>query len=749
MTRRRPGEPMGPEWRRLLPLLIPLCLLLSRLPAQAPAIGEDEVANHVASLKRSILEAQHSGGYWSSGSYSTGMTALAVLALRHAGLPVDHPAIQRGIRYIDETSDGTVYGESLVLCALELADPSSHRGRVESALKFLIRAQNSMGSWSYQGSAYQSYDNSNTQFAVLGLAAAERCGLKVPAATRTRALDHWLRCASPDGGWGYRKADHSTLSMTCAGIASLHLLGRRYEKQGRACGQYEVDQTLQKGLKAMTRLISRGGLDAGNTFSSYMLYALERVGIFLDLKEIEGLDWYRWGAERILSTNDRGEVANQAMDLLFLERGEGQVAIAKWRWKGDWNQDHEDVRNWVARASAELRMKLDWIPADLAEAGTPASKASLVFVNGHERFDAGEADAVFLRQFLGRRGTVVAEACCGRAGFIEGFKAFVKSKLYPGATVTFTPIPAGHPACNQKYALSPEDVGGLLVKIGCQAPRIVILTRDISCALNGEPGAPGEEERARKVALNLLQWAIREKAPKGKLSREPPQAESGEPVLPGEESMPVEPAGKARQLRQPFGRLVHRGEWEVDLAFFPTLARSLAVRKDLPRFDGEVFVKPTSRDLFSCPLLFVTGHGDPALRKEEWRPLRTYLELGGTIVASSCCRFEEFDQGFRRLLAKVLPNDRLEEIREDDALWKAVFPRPAIPLEGSKAYVEKFGKSLAPLLGIRRDGRWIVVYSPIDLCCDLEGDLIEEIVAYRKSTALPLWANILGVVFAP
>ena len=49
----------------------------------------------------------------------------------------------------------------------------------------------------------------------------------------------------------------------------------------------------------------------------------------------------------------------------------------------------------------------------------------------------------------------------------------------------------------------------LQAKTGCRLRRILILTRDISCALNGEESSAEELERARKVSVNLLQWAMR------------------------------------------------------------------------------------------------------------------------------------------------------------------------------------------------------------------------------------------------
>jgi hypothetical protein len=735
---------MIPRASRRSAVLLASLLAFGSAPGLAQEVSDEAVRKHIDRLVESLIDAQRADGTWDYGGYPVGMTSLAVYALLHAGLPKDHPAVEKGVKAILRRVDGKVYSESLAICALELAGPEAYRNRISNAVRFLSSNQASSGGWSYPGNN-RSFDNSNTQFAVLGLAAAERCGVPVAAKVKEKALDHWLRCRSQGGGWGYTMGDQS-LSMTCAGIASLQLLGRDHEKPGSACGDYRYDEVIARGLKALVGEIRSGGIRG--MIPSYTLYALERVGMFLDLKEIDGLDWYRWGASAILSSGSAGNPANQALELLFLAKGEAQVALAKWRWKGDWNNDHRDLKTWTALAGDALGLKLDWVPAALDDPASPAAKASAIFVSGHGAFSATDEETDFARRFLARNGTLIAEACCGKEAFVESFKEYVRG-LFAGSPVQFIPVGAGHPLCSLTHALAPEDIAALEVRTGCRKRRVLILTRDISCPLTEETRSAGEKARAEKVAVNLLEWAIRARAPRGKLDKVSLSAEGDGAERPEDAEGVATPAGASRKLRHPFGRLIHRGEWNADPAFYPTLAAALAAREEVPRFDGEIFVRPGSEDLFACPVLFVSGHGDPLLDKAEWMPLRAYLEAGGTIVASSCCGFEEFDAGFRRLLAKVLPNDRLEEVPAEDELWKAPFPREAIPVNGTKGFAARHGNALAPLLGIRREGRWIVIYSPVDLCCDLEGDLDEDAASYRKATSIPIWADILRTVFTP
>jgi hypothetical protein len=97
----------------------------------------------------------------------------------------------------------------------------------------------------------------------------------------------------------------------------------------------------------------------------------------------------------------------------------------------------------------------------------------------------------------------------------------------------------------------------------------------------------------------------------------------------------------------------------------------------------------------------------------------------------------------------VLPNDKLEEIPATDDLYRQPFDLAAKPPQGTKAYVDAFGERWAPLLGVRRDGRWIVVYSPVDLCSDVSEGLHDTVVGYRRESGAPLSVNVLYQALRP
>jgi hypothetical protein len=186
-------------------------------------------------------------------------------------------------------------------------------------------------------------DNSNTQFATLGVWAARRHGVPVDRtlaliAARFHASQH------PDGTWGYHlRNKQNPDSMTCAGLLGL-AVGRATPAEAEA--PPADDPAIAKGLKYLGNRIGKAGgvkrpkkartgtiVQAAAHGDLYYLWSIERVGMLYNLSTIGGKDWYAWGAGLIVdhqkedgSWNDRhGAAADTCFALLFLKR----VNVAK------------------------------------------------------------------------------------------------------------------------------------------------------------------------------------------------------------------------------------------------------------------------------------------------------------------------------------------------------------------------------------------------------------------------------------
>jgi hypothetical protein len=146
------------------------------------------------------------------------------------------------------------YDVALTALALDELDRRKYRPVIEG-LRALPAGKSSSrtGMWDYrtsvegrvavnaQGQNSGDGDHSNSQFALLGLIAAQRSGIPIAPGCSERRARHWTEARNPDGGWGYgssRGQAGSYGSMTAAGVASLFLLGNDLFVQTDKCGVY-------------------------------------------------------------------------------------------------------------------------------------------------------------------------------------------------------------------------------------------------------------------------------------------------------------------------------------------------------------------------------------------------------------------------------------------------------------------------------------------------------------------------------
>lgn len=151
-------------------------------------------------------------------------------------------------------------------------------------------------------------DNSNTQFAILGLLAAENHD--VPMERAMSLLDWRFRNSqTPQFGWNYRPKWPTTPSMTAAalmGLALKHgLLLPNRRGRGRNIAVHD-DEVVHRGfttLKALLEdyyagfVLNRTPLDK---LDLYCLWTIERVAVLYNLRALDSLDWYGSGVQLLL-----------------------------------------------------------------------------------------------------------------------------------------------------------------------------------------------------------------------------------------------------------------------------------------------------------------------------------------------------------------------------------------------------------------------------------------------------------------
>jgi hypothetical protein len=201
-------------------------------------------------------------------------------------------------------------------------------------------------------------DNSNSQYAALGLRACADAGIVIPKAVIQRAQTWWrisqheeeekrAGVATGDGaagpaGWCYGPRDHghnAYATMTAGAVGSVAIWNYLQDEKATA-----KDPTLQKGLAWIDRHFSVSSNEGPDEHLKdtkwmvfYYLYALERAGVLANTESFGAHRWYPEGARWILGQQrgdgswlgplphgDRSEGANAAWDtcfaILFLKR---------------------------------------------------------------------------------------------------------------------------------------------------------------------------------------------------------------------------------------------------------------------------------------------------------------------------------------------------------------------------------------------------------------------------------------------
>jgi len=149
-------------------------------------------------------------------------------------------------------------------------------------------------------------DNSNSQYAALGIRACADAGIVFDRDLLQRALKSWSDSQQKDGGWAYagRRAgpgpgpgpEHDSYgSMSAGGVGGLiiylNLLGQNAKS----------DRRVGTGMKWLEKNFSvQENPKKGPQWFYYYLYALERAGVFAGTEKIGTHCWYFEGAQVLL-----------------------------------------------------------------------------------------------------------------------------------------------------------------------------------------------------------------------------------------------------------------------------------------------------------------------------------------------------------------------------------------------------------------------------------------------------------------
>jgi len=290
------------------------------------------------------------------GAY-TNSDELLLWTFIHAGVPETDPKFQELFRSVTTQPLKRTYKVTLLAMCLEEIDRVKYQDKIAQCAQFLVDTQCVNGQWSY-GQPIESLkdvpigepvrkdaatpggktpaggkprpskkvtikktqegpeagDNSNSQYAALGLRACHDAGIVIPDSVIALAVKSWResqfseadrkdkdgkpRVASGGGklpqGWNYKTAAADERapyhSMTAGAVGALVIYAHIQKKD------WKKDAHVQAGMSWLTE---RFEIQAWN---GYYMYALERAGILYGTETFGTRHWYREGANALLGT---------------------------------------------------------------------------------------------------------------------------------------------------------------------------------------------------------------------------------------------------------------------------------------------------------------------------------------------------------------------------------------------------------------------------------------------------------------
>lgn len=171
--------------------------------------------------------------------------------------------------------------------------------------------------------------------------------------------------------------------------------------------------------------------------------------------------------------------------------------------------------------------------------------------------------------------------------------------------------------------------------------------------------------------------------------------------------MLVLPADLQAQNEDSFtlARIKYRGggDWYNDPSSLKNLIAFTKSRVPISIDEEYEDVSIGSRELFSFPFAFLTGHGTISLNRAEASNLREYLDNGGFLYIDDDYGLDEH---FRDVISQIFPDEELIEIPFEHPIYHQVYDFP----EGLPKVHEHDGK--APRgFGLFRDGRLVLFYT--------------------------------------
>ncbi len=765
--------------------IVTILLNASACPAQNAGakpivVNPETVQKAIDRSVNFLLSSQKEDGGWDDFSeYPGGVTSLVVLSLLTAGLPPDHPKVSSGLNYARQRVPKKTYSVALQSMAFCAANPTKFAAEIQRNTEWLVKAQCADGSWGYGEDGRSNGDPSNTQFALLALYEAQRAGARLSPDDWKNVYGlskkYWLAIRNKDGGFPYNAGSTDIRgSMTCAGIASLVIVGSQLDGSEasangeiKCCGQdTSNDHEINAALKWLAANFTVRYNPVFQQFHLYYLYGLERAGRMTGQRFLGDHDWYSEGAEVLMSIQNPAsgkfdssyqsslgnDYTETAFGLLFLAKGKRQVVISRLKFgKGeDWNHHSMAMQHLTGHTERAWKRDLAWQTIDLQKARlTDLLETPVLFISASNAPVLTNASRDLLKEYVEQGGFIFAEACngdgCDGKAFDDYMRRFAAEVLGKPLEKLSPDHPIWHAERSVDLKALPENFWLYGVQSCCRLG-LVYSPIPLSCRWelnipygarpNYGPKIQAELDNTTLLGVNVLSYVT------GKELKQKLQS-----ILVLDEVKNLTPTDRGVFV---LPQLQHNAAADDAPRAITNLIEWMGKENPFRMSSEHRMVPIADEQLQKYPLVFMHGRGELRFNEAQRSTLRTYLKNGGFIFADAICADEQFTASFRREMAVIL-NAELQPITEGHELLQGnrfsgfdIRQVNVIDPQRTKEQISVSRRKISPQLEIANlEDRIVVVFSPLDLSCALESRHSLQCRGYLRDDAARIGINVI------
>jgi hypothetical protein len=651
------------------------------------------------------------------GSQWGGQTALAVLALLAAG---DVPQSDQLVKPIDFLLKADLIGTYAIGCRMQVLmflpeTPETKavmRRDVERLIRMMRKKGAGKGFFGYEEKG-TSYSLSRSQYAVLGMWAAEQSGQEIPPSFWQECEKAWTAAQQKDGGWQYILGGKypETAGITAVGIASMFIIqDQLYGNRGTDCSKSVELPAIEKGIDWLIKHYDHVS-PATKTEREYPcpnLYAIERVGVAGGLKYFGKIDWYKQGAAFLLNKQKKDGSFGGGLTLLsdtcfatlFLSRGIANVT----RWIG---RSTERDFNWqIVNLEAPIA---DW------------HDAPILYLAGSDPIKLGKEHAAKIKQYIEEGGMVLAHADCGKGPFASSVRNLASS-LFP--SYEFRELPENHPIYTSIYPRSKWKNKPSVLGLSNGVRELMVLIPQADPGKSWQIGVIRGREEQWQLAADIVFYASDQRSMRVK----------GDTRLVAEDKN-VKPTASIK-----VARLRYNGNWDPEPGGWQRVRNMLWA---LDKLDAEVEpVDLGSGSLAGYKIAHITGttkfKPDAAAKAQ----LKKFIADGGTLLVDAAGGSSAFAEAMEGEMESLGTGAKLDTLPPDHSLYGG---KDAIKVSyRAFGQAQLQGKLNAPhLKAVRVGDRPAILFSREDLSAGMLGTGVGGIIGYSPASATDLVRRIV------